>query len=264
MKQLFLFFIIITNFLVFSQEALPLGVHSMVSMYQDELTKKFGLDNIIIDDNLHIKNYAGSPLLLAKWSKAEALFNDGKYYKIPNANYDALDDIFVIYLKNYNDEFNNIASKDFPLVALASDNLIAIALTNDEDGTLRFVQVSPGRFISQPKTKFFQYFTIKPKDALVLKSVYKKVKNNHLKDMPYSDSPEAFEFKTFSTYYIKNKNKIFVPLHLGKKAVLKAIGDSAAIKVLKKYIKTHHLKMTKPENVQKLLEYYFEEVRKSN
>ncbi len=257
MKRIIILLLTFITTGLFAQEALPLGVSSMVDMYQDVLNNKFGKGNIEIDDNLHIKNHVGSPLLLSKWSKAEVLFDDGKLYTIPYVNYDALDDSFLVYLKNLRSDYKGIASVDFPLVKLTGDNIITIALTNNEDGVKRFVRISPNRFAGSPKTQFFEYFSVKPKDALVLKSTYKKIKKNHMKGMPYTDSSEDFEFKTFSTYYIKNKDKLFVPTHLGKKAVLKAINDPAAVKPLKKYIKTHHLKMSHPEDVQKLLEYYF-------
>ena len=261
MKRIIILLLVISTTGLFAQEAMPLGVSSMVGMYRDVLNNKFGKGNVEIDDNLHIKNHVGSPLLLSKWSKAEALFNDGKLYTLPYVNYDALDDSFLVYLKNLKSDFKGIASEDFPLVKLTDKNIVAIALTNNEDGIKRFVRVSPNRFAGVPKTRFFEYFSVKPKDALVLKSTYKKIKKNHMKGMPYTDSSEDFEFKTFSTYYIKNKDKIFVPAHLGKKAVLKAINDPAAVKPLKKYIKAKHLKMSNPEDVQKLLEYYFKELK---
>ncbi len=264
MKRFLLFVFFLANFNLSAQEAIPLGVNSMINMFQYELSKKFGAENISIDDKIYIKNYVGSPLLLSKWSKAEALFNDGNLYTIPNVNYDALDDIFIIYLKNYKSEYDQFASEDFPLVSLTNESLIAIALSNNEDGTVRFVRVSPGHFINKSKTRFFQYFTVKPKDALILKSVYKKVRKNHMRDMPYTNNLDEYQFLTFDTYYIKNKDKFFTPVHLGKKAILKAIDDPSAEKALKKYIKTQHLKMKKPEDVQKLLEYYFKELRKSN
>ncbi len=262
MKRIFILFSIffVTN--LFSQEALPLGVSALVDVYKGELNNQFGKGNIEIDDNLKIKNHVGSPLLLTKWSKAEVLFNDGKLYTIPYVNYNAYDDSFLIYLKGLKSDFKGMASEDFPLVKLTGKNVIAIALTNDEDGTVRFVRVLPNRFAGAPKTSFFEYFSVKPKDALILKSTYKKIKKNHMKGMPYSDSSEDFEFKTFSTYYIKNKDKIFVPVHLSKKAILKAINDPSAVKPLKKYIKAHHLKMGKPQDVQKLLAYYFNELKK--
>ncbi len=258
MKQILVLLSLLVGNAMFSQQVFPFGVDTMTSLYQKLRPKQlFAEDDIIVDDNLHIKNHIGSPLLLPKWAKAEVLFNDGKLYTIPNVNYDALDDLFLIYLEHYTPEFNDIASKDFPVIALTRQNLIAIALISDEKKTMRFVQVSPGRFIKKPKTKFFEYFSLQPKDAFILKSIYKKINKNYLKDMAFSDSPDDFEFKTYSTYFIKNKYKTFVPVHLNKKAVLKAINDPGAVKTLKKYIKAQHLKMSKPEDVQKLLEYYF-------
>lgn len=257
MKQFLFFLSFLINSVIFSQDVISSDYKSMIGMYKSGLSQRFGEENIIIDDNIHIKNYAGSPLLLQKWSKAEALFNDGELITLPNVNYDALDDLFLIYLKNYKPDYNNIASDKFPFAAITSDNLIAVALTNDEDGTVRFVQVSPGRFATKPKTRFFEYFTVKPKDAYILRSIHKKVKKNHMRDMAYSSSQEDFEFKQYSTYYIKNKYKTFVPVRLGRKAVIKAIDDPEAVKTLKKYIKKQQLKMSNPKDVQKLLAYYF-------
>ncbi len=250
---------IILNYGLFAQEVIPRGYYNTLGNNNFELSIKFGVENIIIDNTFHIKNYLGTPLLLDNWSKAEVLFNDGKYYNLPNVNYDALDDTFLVYLKHYKPEYNQFASEDFPLITLTDNSLIAISLINEQD-TARFVQVSPERFVQKPKTKFFEYFAVEPKEALVLKSIYKKIEKNHMKDMPYSNSLEDYQFLTLNTYYIKNKNKFFVSVHLNKKSVIKAIGDSAAEKKLKKYIKTNHLKMTKPKDVQKLLTYYFDEL----
>ena len=259
-KFLVLLSLLVSNLMV-SQQVFPFGVDTMVGLYQKLRPKQlFTEDEITIDDNFHIKNHIGSPLLLPKWARAEVLFNDGKLYTIPNVNYDALDDLFVIYLKHYTKEFDDIASKDFPVIALTRQNLIAIALISDEKKTMRFVKVSPGRFINKPKTEFFEYFSLQPKDAFILKSIYKKIKKNYLKDMAFSDSPDDFEFKTYSIYYIKNKAKLFVPVRLGKKSVLKAINDPGAEKALKKYIKANHLNMRTPQDVQKLLAYYFKEL----
>lgn len=259
MKHLILLLTLLTNFSILSQESLPSQFISMIGLVQNELTAK-NAENIHIGNTLDIVNYTGTPVMLSKWSKAEVLLKDGKTYTIPYVNYDALDDVFLIYLKNYKPEYSQIASKKFPLVTLTPQNIVAIALSNDEDGTVRFVQVSPKRFANIPKTKFMEYFTIQPKDALILKSVYKKIKKNFMRDMAYTNSNEDFQFLTFYTYYIKNKNKLFISTHLGKKNILKAIGDPDAIKPLKKYIKAQHLKMSKPEDVQKLLEYYFKEL----
>ena len=239
-------------------------------LYKDEMKgniNAYSLSNTlgdspleIDDENLHIPGYKGSPLLLYEWADAAALFNDGKLVNISLVNYDALSDQFVVYVPDVKEEIEGMLTKKFPLVALDKKNLIAVALKN-KDEFKKFVKVSPLRFKNKSKTDFFEYFASAPKDAYVLKSYYKKVGQNRLNAVPYSDSHETYAFKTYTRYFIRNKDKLFVATALGKKNVLRALGDSSQEKALKSYIKKNKLKMSHPEDVQRLLEYYFKELK---
>ena len=218
-----------------------------------------GEDDVDIDyKNIQIRGYKGSPLLLYRWAKAEVLFNDGKFYKIPYVNYDALSDQFVVYLKDFKGEIKGMANDKFPLIALNKKSIVSISLKNENEHK-KFIHLTPVRFLEEPKSEFFEYFSEHPKDAYVLKSYYKKITQNRLKAVPYTDSPETYAFKTYIRYYILNKDKTYVSTNLSKKNVLSALGDKAREAELKKYIKKNKLRLSRPEDVQKLLEYYFKE-----
>ena len=210
------------------------------------------------DKNIHIRGYKGSPFLLYRWAQAEVLFNDGKFYKIPYVNYDALSDQFVVYLKDFKGEVKGLTNKKFPLIALNKESIVSISLKNESEHK-KFIRLSPVRFLEKPKSEFFEYFSSHPKNAYILKSYYKKITQNRLKAVPYTDSHETYAFKTYVRYYILNKNKVYVWAKRGKKNILNALGDKAREAELKKYIKQNKLKLTRPEDVQKLLEYYFKE-----
>ena len=262
MKTFLQITLVLIAWTTFAQEDLPLNV--MINLYQGEgagavsaIEQQFGRKAISIDDNLKIKNYKGSPLLLDKWAHAGILFTDGRLVKIPYANYDAVNDNFMIYFKGLKEPVEGVATPEFPLAGMKTESVVAISLKNDYDGLHRFIKVNPQRFSNQPKTIFFEYYSERPKDAAILKSVYKKISPNRLKGMPYSDSPEDYEFKTYSSFYLKNKDKVFVPVRLSKKGVLKAIDDKQNEKALKKFIKKQKLKMSNPKDVQTLMDYYF-------
>jgi len=242
-----------------AQQTLPYTTGGLVSMIRHGyLVDKFVQENITIDDNISVVNHKGSLLLLDKWAEATILFDDGKLYKLPYVNYVATDDFFVIYLKDLSpEEMKGLATPDFPIISLVTDHVIALTLKNDEDGEHKFVKVSDLRFQTKPKTRFFEYFSNQPKDAKVLKSTYKKLKENKMQAIGYTDSHEDYEFITYSSYYIINKDKQFVLTSLSKNAVLKVLNDPDHKKELKKYIKKQKLKMSKPEDVQKFLDYYF-------
>jgi len=234
-------------------------VHGNINAYT--ISTRFGEDALEIDDkNIQIKGYKGSPFLLYKWAKAEVLFNDGKFYKIPYVNYDALSDQFVAYLKDFKDEIKGMVNPEFPLIALNKNSIVSISLQNENEHK-KFIHLTPVRFLEKPKSEFFEYFSEHPKDAYVLKSYYKKITQNRLKAVPYTDSHETYAFKTYTRYYILNKDKTYVSTKLGKKNVLNSLGDKAREAELKKYIKKNKLKMSRPEDVQKLLEYYFKELK---
>jgi len=262
MKKITFIFALLIILPLSAQEGFPLN--SMLSLYGKQnagsiLESQFGRNAISIDDdNISIKNYKGSLLLLNTWSQGVIKFTDGREVRIPYMNYDALNDNFIVYFKNLKEPIDGVATPDLPLAGIKTESVVSIVLQNEMDGTKKFIKASPNRFAEKPKTRYFEFFSDQAKDASVLKSTYKKIKTNHLKGMPYSDSNEDYEFKTYHQYYIKNKNKIFVPVRLNKKGVLKALHDQQNNKVLKKYIKKQHLKMGNPVDVQKFLDYYFQ------
>ena len=227
------------------------------------LVSSFGKENIFLDDNIiKINNYKGTPLLLKSWAQAEVLFSDGKLYKMPYVNYDALSDQFVVYLKGNKVKNNELFDKDLPLISLKPEDVVSLTLKN-ADNYRKFIKVSELHFLNPPKTRFFEYYSDSPEDAFVLRSYLKKIAHNRLSDMPYSDSLEEFVFNYYDQDYIKNNNGMYIPVKLKKKTVFKVLNDPKHEKALKNYIKKHKLKMSKPEDVQKLLEYYYKELTSS-
>ncbi len=221
------------------------------------LEQRFGRKAIRIDDNgIEIENYLDSPMLLSEWAPGKVAFTDNKVYNLPALNYDAIGDHFIMYLKDIKKSIEGVVSKDFPIIGLQDKSIVTVTMQTSE-GPVKFARVNSIRFNSQPKTKFLQYFSHDIDHAYLLKSTYKKISHNSLRDLPYSDNPEEYAFKTYSSYYMLNNNKIYVPVQLGKKSILKALHDKSREKELKKYIKSHKLKMNKPEDVQKLLAHYY-------
>ncbi len=260
MKKLIIALILFVFSHTYGQQSLPgdLGAFLTWAMQNSGELKpvSFGLENINIDDNITIKNYIGSPLWLPKWVKADVLFNDRKLYHLPHVNYDALDDSFMIYFKDLKKDIPGFVSTEVPILNLKSDNLLTVTLFDKEDGVKKFVRVSYLNFSEKPKQHFFQYFSDKPKNALILKEIYKVVVYNKLKGMPYSDANEDYAIKTYKRFYIKTKGSLFKPASLGKRNILKILNDKSHERDLKKYIKKQGLKMNRPQDVQKFLSYY--------
>ncbi len=268
MKRLLLLSILLLTNAVFSQEDI-FSRSSLFNFSKDgvlnasSLKNTFGADNIVIDDeNIKITQYLGSPLLFETWLEAKVLFNDGKYYHIPKTNYDAIGDHFIVYVKDLKNELDNSTKKNFPLIALKNESIIHISFRNGLE-VRNFIKISPEHFNNKPKTIFFEYFSTKPGKAYIIKNYYKKITRNKLKNMPYSDSPEEFVFKTYQVYFIKNPDGIYVSkTSLGKKKVFQILNDKPVEKKLKSFIKEHKLKMTNPKDVQKLLSYYYDDLKK--
>jgi len=269
MKQYFLLGLMMITGLLHAQEDGFTGVSLFTDTVEGNLNSYvlssiFGQSVVSVDDEtLHIKDYKGSPLLLPRWTEADVLFNDGVTQHLPLVNYDALSDQFIVYLKNLEKDIDGVVSKKFPLIALNKKSIISVELSN-KNGRKKFVRVNAVRFQKKPKTEFFEYFSSHPKKAYVLKSYYKKIMQNYLNGMPYTASHELYAFRTYTHYYIRNKYKVFVSTGLNKKSILKALDDGKQNKTLKKYIKENKLKMSHPEDVQKLLEYYFDELAPKN
>ncbi len=264
MKKILLLLILTLTPGVYAQESLPGDLGAFVTWMKSNsgelMPVSFGLENIQVEDNIHINNYIGSPLLLPKWVPADVLFNDGKLYRLPDVNYDALDDSFMIYFKDLKKDIPGLVIKEVPILNLKGQNVLKVTLYTNSDGVKKFVRVSPINFIEKPKQHFFEYFTDRPKNALILKETYKKVETNKLKGMAYSDSGEDYAIKTYKRYYIKTKDHLFKQVNLSKRGILKALNDSKNEKTLKKYIKKQKIKMNHPKDVQKFLEYYFQTI----
>jgi hypothetical protein len=265
-KKILLLILVLLSFSGYSQEDNFLG-SSLFYFSKDgilnisSLENTFGKDNIVIDDqNIKISQYLGSPLLFEEWLEAEVLFDDAKRYRIPYVNYDAIGDHFIIYVKNLSKEVGDIADKKFPIIGLKDESIINISLS-DKNGIRNFIKITPEHFNVKPKTVFFEYFSENPGKVYIVKNYYKTITRNKLKDMPYSDTPEEFVFKTYQNYFIKNPDGIFViKSSLGKKKVFRILNDKSNENKLKAFIKKRKLRMSNPVDVQKLLEYYYDEL----
>jgi len=227
------------------------------------LQNNFGKNNIVIDDdNIKISGYLGSPLLFDTWVNGTVLFRDGKKYELPNMNYDAVEDHFIVYIKNLDKNIGDIANKDFPLIGLNDDSIIFVSIRED-NGFRNFVKILPEHFNMKPKTVFFEYYSDKPEKAYVLKSYFKKIGDNKLKDVPNSNSLEEYAFIKYQKYYIKNKDGLYISKNsLSKKKIFQILNDRSKEKDLKKFIKNRKLKMSRPKDVQLLLSYYYDTLSK--
>ena len=206
------------------------------------------------DGKIIIKNAKGSPLLYKGWKKCVIKFADGRKNSLSNVNYDALNDHFVMYIKNYTDEFSKYASKNFPVVMLKDEPIFQVNILDNE--VHQYVKISESNFAFKPKNKFFEFFSENFKNIFVLKKSRKKLEDSPKKPIYIVDNSKPYRYILSNQYFVKNKNKKFVETLLKKSRIFQALHDPANEKALKKFVKKNKLKLKKPRDVQKMMEYY--------
>jgi len=213
--------------------------------------------NVFFDDGeIIVKNTLGSPLFYSDWMKCSVKFFDGTENSLSNVNYDAANDHFIMYIKNYTDEFSKYATRDFPLVMLDDSSILQIILL-DKKNKHKYVHISENNFYTEPRSKFFEFFADQIKDAYLLKNNHKEIRTNRSKSISTLQGDwKKNKYYNSSQYYIKNKDGIFVKTDLKKSKIFQALHDPANRKDLKEFVKKNKLKLKKPRDVQKMMEYY--------
>jgi len=254
MKKPILIFLLFAQISMLAQISKDSFIVNYINSGATPIFSFFGEDKVYLDEEtLKINNYIGSPLLFDSWAEAEVTFSDGKKIYIPKLNYDALSDQLIVYSKKLNNKI--------PLVSLDKNSVDKVLFKTDEGNKLFYRLPALTFNDTKPKMDFFEVFASSPGKVYLIKSYYKKISHNRLSDMPYSDSQQAYVIRTYAQYYLKNKDGIFIPLKLKKKAVFRALADSDHEKDLKTFIKKNKLNLSDPFDVQKLLEYYHKKLK---
>ncbi len=214
---------------------------------------------VVNDQNLYLSNYKGTPMLMKQWSEGIVFFNDGKKIAYPNINYDALSDHFIIYFKNLAKDIKGVASTQLPIASLQDQSVLYLQMF-DGNKQRKFIKLNPVLFVRKPKTLFFEYFSNDWQKVYIVKSYWKNVQKNQDVNSPLYNETASMKLMQHSAYYIKNKDGIFEKVRLKKKSILKTLNDKQAEKTLMDFAKRNRLSWSKPQDVQKILAYYFENI----
>ncbi len=220
-----------------------------------DLAQTTNLENVeFLNHKIKIKNHKGSPMLFSKWQEASIQFIDGKHYTLPFINYDATNDNFIVEVNpELVKEFGNNINPELPLVKFQNSAIVSVLFT---DGNRHFINIPSNHFKNDPHWQFFEYFSQNAGKAYFVVKHTKEAKKTPTKVTYISEVNDDYKYVKTDTYYFKNQQGEFVETSLKKSKILKSINDKAHENQLKKYIKSEHLRLKKPEDVQKLLKYY--------
>ena len=212
-----------------------------------------------IDGKIEVTDTQGTPLLFKEMVPGRLLLDD-KNMNFPKINYDAFQDHFLLFSKNA----IKSSPDHLPFYQL-SDNSIRIVNILEKNKPRTFIHINPSKFSNIPQTRFMEIFTTDPGKAFVLVS-YKKIHDKTHRNVEYmvESWDKKYKFKLNKKFYVLNPEGFYVETKLGKSSILKLIHDKNHNKDLKHFIKQNHLNLNKPNDVQKLMEYYYLELSNKN
>ncbi len=186
----------------------------------------------------------GNPFLFDEEKQITVVTKEDKKYVFPKANYQISNDL--LFYKD-NDDLYEIFPDKVKFVML-------------EDGKRKRIFVPGAQFpvMSKHKFKFFEVFTDAPQFVYVLVGYKKKIVPKNLSQSYASDkSVEEQVFKLEKFVFIKTSEG-FVKVSPKLKNIAKILGwDDSTYKKMKKIVRQKKWKLNRPEDLQKLMEYYY-------
>jgi hypothetical protein len=190
-------------------------------------------------------NVEGSPFLFEKPVQTKVISKDNKSYVFTKSNYQVAKDFFFY-------ETDGAFYEIFP------GEVKFIVVSDKKENDRIFV---PGKDFSVQGNKTFNYFEVfteSPQFVYVLVG-YKKILKPKNASQSYS-SDKSIEKNVFvlrKSLFIKT-NEGFVKVSSRFNKIAKALQlDKDMRKKMKKFISDNKLKLSKPEDLQKLMEYYY-------
>ncbi len=201
------------------------------------------------EPELNKENILGTPYIFDRWQKGEILTQDKRRIIVNKINYNTAKQKF--YYKIKNDYFEL-----FP-------DQIRFIIVRSRHGSRIFIPSLPYPIDSKYKG-YFEVFTLEPQKMYVAKW-HKRSLEPANKSQSYASDKSMEKLKYYDKsriFVLLNGQYVKAPSSLKKLIKLLDLTKEEA-KRLKNYIKQNNLHYKRPGDIQKIMDFYYSEIKKS-
>ena len=189
----------------------------------------------------------GNPFIDKKWSEVNVITTDGEKIVFDKGNY--------LVTKN-----KILVKKQGELFEIFPDK-IKLVFLKFPGRTRIFVPVDASKVKGVKSLSYYEVFTTNPEMIFVLKKhIKKKVRKDTSQSYASDKSKIDYKYQNKSYFYIYNGNQ-YIKVKPKLKEIVKALNAKDKYKLLKQFVKQNKLKLRNGYDLQKLMMYYFNELK---